>query len=127
MTDSAGHDAGLVSNALAVQAFCNVVSLLGRFFGSSTLTLLMLACVPIEPEGYDSFTFREAPAALEVWEEVEALNFGSNLRLEQLARLNGPRENEAGLTQATQLCWVVTPALLLAGRCVVRPDCCYSA
>ena len=45
----------------------------------------------------------------------------------QLARLNGPRENEAGLTQATQLCWVVTLALLLAGDCVVRPTCCYSA
>ena len=67
MTDSAGHDAGLVSNALAVQAFCNVVSLLGRFFGSSTLTLLMLACVPCEPARYDSFAVREAaPSALDV-------------------------------------------------------------
>jgi len=51
MTDSGGQLAGFVSNALAVHAFCSVVKREGSCLGSSTLTDLTLASVPIEPGG----------------------------------------------------------------------------
>ena len=49
MIEAAGQPAGLVSNCLAVQAFCNVVKRLGNCSGSSTLTCLMFAYVPAGP------------------------------------------------------------------------------
>src|ERR1039458_7195844 len=94
MSDSEGQFAGFSSNWASVHAFCNVVNLDGRAFGSSTLTLVILAWVPSWPIPDDRSADSPplaglAPSALLVFPLVETLNCGANFRLAQLATSNG--------------------------------------
>src|ERR1035441_2600285 len=89
MSESAGQFAGFSSNWASVHAFCNVVNLDGRAFGSSTLTLVILAWVPSEPAGSDTVVVRLAPSALLVLPLVETLNCGANFKLAQFVTWNG--------------------------------------
>ena len=85
MTDSGGQLAGFVSNALAVHAFCSVVKREGSCLGSSTLTDLTLASVPIEPGGVGQLHGQAVPSALLVGAAVETMNTGLNGRTAKFA------------------------------------------
>ena len=88
-TDAGGHPAGLLANCAAVHAFCSVVSLAGRIFGSSTLTRAMFASLPTEPAGSETFASRLAPSALLVRPLVDTVKPGLNARLLQPVAANG--------------------------------------